>query len=125
MQADVPGVDPRGRLWAAQGAGVTLGGIHASAVPWQVSGVGYNGKGTVCLLPSKEVIKEFSNVSVGKLVEVSQGSGVRCAQTRGQWSWTCWFLAPLGHTQVRLPRWKQRAGNRESRDWPLERGRAL
>lgn len=37
----------------------------------QVSGVGYNGEGTVCLLPSKEVIKEFSNVSVGKLVEVS------------------------------------------------------
>lgn len=37
----------------------------------QVSGVGYNGKGSVCLLPSKEVLKEFSNVSVGKLVEVS------------------------------------------------------
>lgn len=37
----------------------------------QVSGVGYNGKGAVCLLPSKEVIKEFSNISVGKLVEVS------------------------------------------------------
>lgn len=36
----------------------------------QVSGVGYDGRGTVCLLPSKEVIKEFSNVSVGKLVEV-------------------------------------------------------
>ncbi|XP_066205031.1 calcium-transporting ATPase type 2C member 2 isoform X3 [Saccopteryx leptura] len=43
---------------------VTSDGLHA-----EVSGVGYNGQGTVCLLPSKEVIKEFSNVSVGKLVE--------------------------------------------------------
>lgn len=37
----------------------------------QVSGVGYNGEGNVYLLPSKEILKEFSNVSVGKLVEVS------------------------------------------------------
>uniref|UniRef100_A0A2K5CGR2 Calcium-transporting ATPase n=1 Tax=Aotus nancymaae TaxID=37293 RepID=A0A2K5CGR2_AOTNA len=43
---------------------VTSDGLHA-----EVSGVGYDGQGTVCLLPSKEVIKEFSNVSVGKLVE--------------------------------------------------------
>uniref|UniRef100_A0A8D2E0Z9 Calcium-transporting ATPase n=1 Tax=Sciurus vulgaris TaxID=55149 RepID=A0A8D2E0Z9_SCIVU len=43
---------------------VTSDGLRA-----EVSGVGYNGKGTVCLLPSKEVIKEFSNISVGKLVE--------------------------------------------------------
>uniref|UniRef100_A0A4W2CP55 Calcium-transporting ATPase n=1 Tax=Bos indicus x Bos taurus TaxID=30522 RepID=A0A4W2CP55_BOBOX len=43
---------------------VTSDGLHA-----EVSGVGYNGNGTVCLLPSKEVIKQFSNVSVGKLVE--------------------------------------------------------
>ncbi|XP_045295820.1 calcium-transporting ATPase type 2C member 2 isoform X3 [Leopardus geoffroyi] len=43
---------------------VTSDGLHA-----EVSGVGYNGKGTVCLLPSKEVVKEFNNVSVGKLVE--------------------------------------------------------
>ncbi|KAJ8785893.1 hypothetical protein J1605_006853 [Eschrichtius robustus] len=43
---------------------VTSDGLHA-----EVSGVGYNGQGTVCLLPSKEVIKQFSNVSVGKLVE--------------------------------------------------------
>uniref|UniRef100_A0A8D2LFC0 Calcium-transporting ATPase n=1 Tax=Varanus komodoensis TaxID=61221 RepID=A0A8D2LFC0_VARKO len=35
----------------------------------EVSGVGYSGEGNVCLLPSKEVIKEFSNISVGKLVE--------------------------------------------------------
>ncbi|KAM9192336.1 calcium-transporting ATPase type 2C member 2 [Dugong dugon] len=43
---------------------VTSDGLHA-----EVSGVGYNGKGSVCLLPSRELIKEFSNVSVGKLVE--------------------------------------------------------
>ncbi|XP_073911650.1 calcium-transporting ATPase type 2C member 2 isoform X2 [Castor canadensis] len=43
---------------------VTSDGLQA-----EVSGVGYNGKGAVCLLPSKEVIKEFANVSVGKLVE--------------------------------------------------------
>nr|XP_006134934.1 calcium-transporting ATPase type 2C member 2 isoform X2 [Pelodiscus sinensis]XP_014434866.1 calcium-transporting ATPase type 2C member 2 isoform X1 [Pelodiscus sinensis] len=43
---------------------VTSDGFQA-----EVSGVGYNGQGSVCLLPSKEVIKEFSNVSVGKLVE--------------------------------------------------------
>ncbi|NWT52222.1 AT2C2 ATPase, partial [Erythrocercus mccallii] len=35
----------------------------------QVSGVGYNGEGNVYLLPSKEILKEFSNVSIGKLVE--------------------------------------------------------
>ncbi|KFZ50011.1 Calcium-transporting ATPase type 2C member 2, partial [Antrostomus carolinensis] len=35
----------------------------------EVSGVGYNGEGNVYLLPSKEILKEFSNVSVGKLVE--------------------------------------------------------
>uniref|UniRef100_A0A8D2N1Q9 Calcium-transporting ATPase n=1 Tax=Zonotrichia albicollis TaxID=44394 RepID=A0A8D2N1Q9_ZONAL len=35
----------------------------------QVSGVGYNGEGNVYLLPSKEVLKEFSNISIGKLVE--------------------------------------------------------
>lgn len=33
--------------------------------------MGYNGEGNVHLLPSKEILKEFSNVSVGKLVEVS------------------------------------------------------
>lgn len=33
--------------------------------------MGYNGEGNVYLLPSKEILKEFSNVSVGKLVEVS------------------------------------------------------
>ncbi|XP_006888934.1 PREDICTED: calcium-transporting ATPase type 2C member 2 [Elephantulus edwardii] len=43
---------------------VTSDGLHA-----EVSGVGYNGQGSVCLLPSKDVLKEFSNVSVGKLVE--------------------------------------------------------
>lgn len=48
----------------------------------QVSGVGYNGNGTVCLLPSKEVIKQFSNVSVGKLVEVSINSATMQINTR-------------------------------------------
>ncbi|XP_007669837.1 calcium-transporting ATPase type 2C member 2 isoform X1 [Ornithorhynchus anatinus] len=43
---------------------VTSDGLRA-----EVSGVGYNGKGSVCLLPSNEVIKEFSSISVGKLVE--------------------------------------------------------
>ncbi|KAK1196176.1 AT2C2 ATPase, partial [Pygoscelis papua] len=43
---------------------VTSDGFQA-----EVSGVGYNGKGNVYLLPSKEILKEFSNVSVGKLVE--------------------------------------------------------
>ncbi|XP_004584279.2 calcium-transporting ATPase type 2C member 2 isoform X1 [Ochotona princeps] len=43
---------------------VTSDGLHA-----EVSGVGYSGEGTVCLLPSQEVVKEFSNISVGKLVE--------------------------------------------------------
>ncbi|NWR72321.1 AT2C2 ATPase, partial [Centropus unirufus] len=43
---------------------VTSDGFQA-----EVSGVGYNGEGNVHLLPSKEILKEFSNVSVGKLVE--------------------------------------------------------
>lgn len=41
-------------------------------MPLQVSGVGYSGAGTVSLLPTKETLKEFANMSVGKLVEVSQ-----------------------------------------------------
>ncbi|XP_053934894.1 calcium-transporting ATPase type 2C member 2 isoform X2 [Cuculus canorus] len=43
---------------------VTSDGFQA-----EVSGVGYNGEGNVYLLPSKEILREFSNVSVGKLVE--------------------------------------------------------
>ncbi|NXF29105.1 AT2C2 ATPase, partial [Nyctibius bracteatus] len=43
---------------------VTSDGFQA-----EISGVGYNGEGNVYLLPSKEILKEFSNVSVGKLVE--------------------------------------------------------
>ncbi|XP_058702039.1 calcium-transporting ATPase type 2C member 2 isoform X4 [Poecile atricapillus] len=35
----------------------------------EVSGVGYNGEGNVYLLPSKEILKDFSNISIGKLVE--------------------------------------------------------
>ncbi|VTJ51302.1 Hypothetical predicted protein [Marmota monax] len=61
---------------------VTSDGLHA-----EVSGVGYNGKGTVCLLPSKEVIREFSNVSVGKLVEagcVANNADIRKNTVVGQ-----------------------------------------
>ncbi|NWX22053.1 AT2C2 ATPase, partial [Aegotheles bennettii] len=43
---------------------VTSDGFQA-----EVSGVGYNGEGNIYLLPSKEILKEFSNISVGKLVE--------------------------------------------------------
>ncbi|NXE89152.1 AT2C2 ATPase, partial [Menura novaehollandiae] len=43
---------------------VTSDGFQA-----EVSGVGYNGEGNVYLLPSKEILKEFSNISIGKLVE--------------------------------------------------------
>ncbi|XP_011938511.1 PREDICTED: calcium-transporting ATPase type 2C member 2 isoform X2 [Cercocebus atys] len=61
---------------------VTSDGFHA-----EVSGVGYDGRGTVCLLPSKEVIKEFSNVSVGKLVEagcVANNAVIRKNTVMGQ-----------------------------------------
>uniref|UniRef100_A0A8C5WIC7 Calcium-transporting ATPase n=1 Tax=Leptobrachium leishanense TaxID=445787 RepID=A0A8C5WIC7_9ANUR len=43
---------------------VTSDGFHA-----EVTGVGYDGKGSVSLLPSNEELREFSNVSIGKLVE--------------------------------------------------------
>ncbi|XP_018115260.1 ATPase, Ca++ transporting, type 2C, member 2 S homeolog isoform X2 [Xenopus laevis] len=43
---------------------VTSDGLHA-----EVTGVGYEGKGHVNLLPSNEEVHEFSNVSIGKLVE--------------------------------------------------------
>ncbi|XP_059988237.1 calcium-transporting ATPase type 2C member 2 isoform X2 [Lagenorhynchus albirostris] len=61
---------------------VTSDGLHA-----EVSGVGYNGQGTVCLLPSKEVIKQFSNISVGKLVEagcVANNATIRKNAMMGQ-----------------------------------------
>uniref|UniRef100_A0A671ERV7 Calcium-transporting ATPase type 2C member 2 n=1 Tax=Rhinolophus ferrumequinum TaxID=59479 RepID=A0A671ERV7_RHIFE len=61
---------------------VTSDGLRA-----EVSGVGYNGQGTVCLLPSKEVIKEFSNISVGKLVEagcVANNAVIRKNTVMGQ-----------------------------------------
>ncbi|XP_012411378.1 calcium-transporting ATPase type 2C member 2 [Trichechus manatus latirostris] len=52
------------------GVRVTLPLVTTLCLPsLQVSGVGYNGKGSVCLLPSRELLKEFSNISVGKLVE--------------------------------------------------------
>ncbi|XP_048372116.1 calcium-transporting ATPase type 2C member 2 [Sphaerodactylus townsendi] len=53
----------------------------------EVSGVGYNGEGSVYLLPSKEVIKEFSNISVGKLVEagcVANNAIIRKTTVMGQ-----------------------------------------
>ncbi|KAM3828960.1 calcium-transporting ATPase type 2C member 2 isoform 3-T3 [Vipera latastei] len=53
----------------------------------EVSGVGYNREGNVCLLPSKEVIKGFSNISVGKLVEagcVANNAVIRKAAVMGQ-----------------------------------------
>ncbi|KAM5138785.1 calcium-transporting ATPase type 2C member 2-like [Mantella aurantiaca] len=43
---------------------VTSDGLHA-----EVTGVGYDEKGTVNLLPSNEELRDFSNISVGKLVE--------------------------------------------------------
>ncbi|XP_073410964.1 calcium-transporting ATPase type 2C member 2-like [Dendrobates tinctorius] len=43
---------------------VTSDGLHA-----EVTGVGYDGKGSVNLLPANEAVREFSNISVGKLVE--------------------------------------------------------
>ncbi|XP_075392863.1 calcium-transporting ATPase type 2C member 2 [Tenrec ecaudatus] len=61
---------------------VTSDGLHA-----EVSGVGYSGKGSVCLLPCKEVLKEFSNVSVGKLVEagcVANNAIIRKGTVLGQ-----------------------------------------
>ncbi|KAL7978957.1 hypothetical protein Chor_001260 [Crotalus horridus] len=53
----------------------------------EVTGVGYNREGNVCLLPSKEVIKGFSNISVGKLVEagcVANNAVIRKAAVMGQ-----------------------------------------
>ncbi|KAJ6657173.1 hypothetical protein lerEdw1_002762 [Lerista edwardsae] len=53
----------------------------------EVSGVGYNGEGNVYLLPSREVIKEFSNISVGKLVEagcVANNAIIRKTTVMGQ-----------------------------------------
>uniref|UniRef100_A0A803TU76 P-type Ca(2+) transporter n=1 Tax=Anolis carolinensis TaxID=28377 RepID=A0A803TU76_ANOCA len=53
----------------------------------EVSGVGYNGDGKVFLLPSRDVIKEFSNISVGKLVEagcVANNAEIRKTTVMGQ-----------------------------------------
>ncbi|XP_067854215.1 calcium-transporting ATPase type 2C member 2-like [Heptranchias perlo] len=43
--------------------------ITSDGIIAEVTGTGYNGNGNVCLLPSGEIVKTFSNVSVGKLVE--------------------------------------------------------
>uniref|UniRef100_M3YBT5 Calcium-transporting ATPase n=3 Tax=Mustela putorius furo TaxID=9669 RepID=M3YBT5_MUSPF len=61
---------------------VTSDGLHA-----EVSGVGYNGDGSVRLLPSKEVLTRFSNVSVGRLVEagcVANNAVIRKNAVMGQ-----------------------------------------
>ncbi|KAM9227888.1 calcium-transporting ATPase type 2C member 2 [Leptosomus discolor] len=59
--------DKTGTLTANEMTGTRL--VTSDGFQAEVSGVGYNGEGNVYLLPSKEILKEFSNVSVGKLVE--------------------------------------------------------
>ena len=74
---------PRKKIWVSQGSdSLPPRDTPICGFALQVSGVGYNGNGTVCLLPSKEVIKQFSNVSVGKLVEVSINSATVEINTR-------------------------------------------
>ncbi|XP_069822436.1 calcium-transporting ATPase type 2C member 2 [Dendropsophus ebraccatus] len=61
---------------------VTSDGLHA-----EVTGVGYEGKGSVHLLPSNDEIREFSNVSIGKLVEagcVANNAVIREDKLMGQ-----------------------------------------
>ncbi|XP_075138284.1 LOW QUALITY PROTEIN: calcium-transporting ATPase type 2C member 2 [Leptodactylus fuscus] len=61
---------------------VTSDGLHA-----EVTGVGYDGKGSVNLLPSNDELHEFSNVSVGKLVEagcVANNAVIRDEKLMGQ-----------------------------------------
>ncbi|XP_029463959.1 calcium-transporting ATPase type 2C member 2 isoform X2 [Rhinatrema bivittatum] len=60
----------------------TSDGFHA-----EVSGIGYSGKGNVYLTPSREDIKEFANISVGKLVEagcVANNAVIRKNSLMGQ-----------------------------------------
>ncbi|XP_044125276.1 calcium-transporting ATPase type 2C member 2 [Bufo gargarizans] len=61
---------------------VTSDGLHA-----EITGVGYDGKGSVNLLPSNDELREFSNVSVGKLVEagcVANNAIIRADSLMGQ-----------------------------------------
>ncbi|CAI9616619.1 unnamed protein product [Staurois parvus] len=61
---------------------VTSDGLHA-----EVTGIGYDEKGTVNLLPSNEELRDFSNISVGKLVEagcVANNAIIRNGTLMGQ-----------------------------------------
>ncbi|XP_059849150.1 calcium-transporting ATPase type 2C member 2-like isoform X2 [Hypanus sabinus] len=59
--------DKTGTLTANQMSATRL--ITSDGIQAEVTGTGYNGKGNVHLLSTGEVVKAFSNVSVGKLVE--------------------------------------------------------
>ncbi|XP_051883919.1 calcium-transporting ATPase type 2C member 2-like isoform X2 [Pristis pectinata] len=59
--------DKTGTLTANQMTVTRL--LTADGIQAEVTGTGYNGEGNVHLLPSGELVKAFSNVSVGKLVE--------------------------------------------------------
>ncbi|XP_072836875.2 calcium-transporting ATPase type 2C member 2 [Pogona vitticeps] len=53
----------------------------------EVSGVGYNGEGNVYLLPSRDILRGFANISVGKLVEagcVANNAVIRKTTVMGQ-----------------------------------------
>ncbi|XP_077309540.1 calcium-transporting ATPase type 2C member 2 [Lithobates pipiens] len=61
---------------------VTSDGLHA-----EVTGIGYDEKGTVNLLPTNEELRDFSNISVGKLVEagcVANNAIIRNGTLMGQ-----------------------------------------
>nr|DBA16717.1 TPA: hypothetical protein GDO54_002259 [Pyxicephalus adspersus] len=61
---------------------ITSDGFHA-----EVTGVGYDEKGTVNLLPTNEELRDFSNISVGKLVEagcVANNAVIRNGTLMGQ-----------------------------------------
>lgn len=61
---------------------VTSDDLHA-----EVTGIGYDEKGTVNLLPSNEELRDFSNISVGKLVEagcVANNAIIRNGTLMGQ-----------------------------------------
>ncbi|XP_072926426.1 calcium-transporting ATPase type 2C member 2-like isoform X1 [Hemitrygon akajei] len=59
--------DKTGTLTANQMTATRL--ITSDGIQAEVTGTGYNGNGNVHLLSTGEVVKAFSNVSVGKLVE--------------------------------------------------------
>ncbi|NXD20942.1 AT2C2 ATPase, partial [Spelaeornis formosus] len=59
--------DKTGTLTANEMTATRL--VSSDGCQAEVTGVGYNGEGNVYLLPSREILKEFSNISIGKLVE--------------------------------------------------------